>query len=295
VQLRRGTHHDGEVQLYTDDEIGEGFVFVPSSVAIIGGDEEAYNGLPRQELLVSDFAIAKYPVTFRDYCRFLDSLSEDEAARRLPRDTQMTGGGLLVEKIDGKWAPTDGLIEGQALEMFPRSEFWNVPVCLVDWYDAKAYARSLGARLPDELEWEKAARGVDGRAYPWGDRFDPTFCKMQDSRSFAPQPEPVGTFAADESPYGVRDLAGGMREWMGDVFGEKSRAELDVQPEPAPGTQRGESMLCVKVVATRITLVLEPVGVDQPRHVVGRVGFQGFEEGQFFGHERSPGAVNGPR
>jgi eukaryotic-like serine/threonine-protein kinase len=243
VLLRRGTHHDGEVTLYTEDEIGEGFVFVPGGVATLGGDEEAYNALPGQEHHVSDFAIARVPITFREYCAFLDALPEDEAARRLPRDTQMAGGGLLVERVDGRWQPAEGLIEGEARKMFPRGDghYWNVPVCLVDWFDARAFARSRNARLPNELEWEKAARGVDGRVYPWGDRFDPTFCKMRDSRPFTQQPEPIGTFPPDESPYGVRDLAGGMREWVGDIFGERSATELDAEAEPPAGTERGES------------------------------------------------------
>jgi serine/threonine-protein kinase len=54
--------------------------------------------------------------------------------------------------------------------------------------------------------------------YPWGDHFDPTFCKMRASRDGAPRPEPVGSFAVDCSPYGVRDLAGGVREWCDDWF-----------------------------------------------------------------------------
>src|SRR5262245_4285541 len=127
--------------------------------------------------------------------------------------------------------------------MFPRGDghFWNVPVCLVDWFDARAFAASRGARLPMELEWEKAARGVDGRVYPWGDRFDPTFCKMRDSRPFAQQPEPIGSFGPDESAYCVRDLAGGMREWVGDIFGDRTANELDAEVEPPAGTERGES------------------------------------------------------
>ena len=74
------------------------------------------------------------------------------------------------------------------------------------------------------MEWEKAARGVDGRIFPWGDKFDATFCKMRNSRPEAPQPEPVGAFSFDTSPYGVRDCSGGVREW---VITEPSAAHLD--------------------------------------------------------------------
>ncbi|HEY8079514.1 MAG TPA: protein kinase, partial [Labilithrix sp.] len=142
VLVPRGGDHDGEVNLYAEEEIGAEFVYVPGGTAILGGDPEAYNALPRHEPLVRDFAIARFPVTFRQYCAFLDALGTEAVARRLPRDTAGSGGGLLVEELEGKWVPADGLIEGEARKMFAREDFWNVPVCLVDWFDAKAYCRS---------------------------------------------------------------------------------------------------------------------------------------------------------
>src|SRR5262249_2944491 len=79
------------------------------------------------------------------------------------------------------------------------------------------------------------------RFHPWGDRFDPTFCLMRASRPFHAQPEPVGTFPADVSPYGVRDMAGGAREWVADVHGERTAEDAWAEEEPAAGTDRDAS------------------------------------------------------
>ena len=248
----RGVCVETEVNLYTDTEIGESFIYVPGGTAILGGDDEAYSPLPRQERHVDDFAIARVPVTFREYCGFLDDLELEDPAmtrRRAPQDHRGSEGFVVVRGVEGRWEPYAKLIEGDARKKFPAEEgnFWRVPVCLVDWFDARAFARWMSARsghemrLPTEAEWEKAARGVDGRFYPWGDRFDPTFCHMRDSRPYASDAEPVASFPADESPYGVHDVAGGVREWVADIDGEQTACVLDAEAEPGADTERGDS------------------------------------------------------
>jgi eukaryotic-like serine/threonine-protein kinase len=252
VQVGRGEHLRAEVNLYTEAEIGEDFVYIPGGLFIAGGDSLAPSSLPRTRVDVADFAIARFPVTYRGYCAFLDHLQRkgpELARRRAPHDVRGSGGYAAGVGEDGRWEPLDVIIEGDARKAFPIEDghLWNVPVTLVDWFDAVAYCRwqteVLGTpvRLPTEFEWEKAARGTDGRAHPWGDHFDPTFCLMRASRPYIPQAEPVGTFPTDVSPYGVHDMAGGMREWMGDVHDERTWAEATAEPEPASGTERGTS------------------------------------------------------
>ena len=77
-------------------------------------------------------------------------------------------------------------------------------------------------RIPRELEWEKAARGVDGRFFPWGDHFDPTWCSMVHSLQNHSALQPIDSFPVDESVYGIRGMAGNINEWTASGFAKET-------------------------------------------------------------------------
>ncbi len=106
-------------------------------------------------------------------------------------------------------------------ERDPRPKDWNdmlsrpqEPVTGIDWYDASAYAKFAGKRLPTCEEWEKAARGIDGFRYPWGDTWQADACNCAEAG--LRRPEAVGQRPKDRSPYGCVDMAGNVREWVAD-------------------------------------------------------------------------------
>lgn len=187
-------------------------VIIPGGRARLGGDPLSTES---DELVVVElptFVMQRCPVTFRDWFAFLDDLRRrDEAlvGRFVPRTAPAR---LTWHLRDGVWTFETELPR-------PGLDPMTLPVFGISAEAAEVYAKwlseqqGLSWRLPTENEWEKAGRGTDGRIYPWGDHFDATFCKMRDSRPGPPCVEPVGTFEWDVSPYGVRDLAGGVADW----------------------------------------------------------------------------------
>ena len=193
--------------------------FIPAGWFWAGGDEAELNSYSRKRIWLEDYIMSTYPVTNREYLVYLNALVDagqvDEALLRVPRERsgQVGQEGAMIYGRDSN---------GHFI-LVPDADgdLWDLdwPVMMVDWHSANAYAEWYSAKtgrrwmLPDELRWEKAARGVDGRWHVWGDRFDPSYCAMVHSHNGRRLPQPIDSFEIDCSVYGVRGMGGNMVDW----------------------------------------------------------------------------------
>lgn len=244
VLLARGERLARSLQPPPRSSVPEGFVYVPAGRFLYGasGDEGIRRWLlaePLHERRTGPYLVGRTEVTFAQYLEFLRSLPPDERTRRLPAGGGTAQSVQLVERAGrfvltirpGKTAYT--VEENEALiyaeRTTPRPMQWErLPVAGITWDDAVAYAswldrsgRAPRARLCTAREWERAARGADGRWFPHGNTL-----RAQDANHDATYggrsgygPDEVGSYPRSDSPFGVADLAGNVWEWVADDAG----------------------------------------------------------------------------
>jgi len=178
----------------------EDMILIPAGPFTMGQDGSKPKNGPAHTVEVPAFEIDRFEVTNAEFAHFVDQ----------------TGYVTYAEENSSKnWRDA---AEGKD----------NHPVVYVTWDDATAYCEWAGKRLPTEAEWEKAARGDDGRTYPWGSDF------VADNGNFYEGgirgTTAVGSFPAGASPYGVEDMAGNVREWVVDDFEAYPGAAANADP-----------------------------------------------------------------
>ncbi|MEW8438530.1 MAG: SUMF1/EgtB/PvdO family nonheme iron enzyme, partial [Candidatus Thiodiazotropha taylori] len=186
------------------------WVEIPGGEFIYGEEKQ------QQQLTLDSFFIARYPITSAQYQTFIDA------------------GGYEEERW---WRD----LERQS----PEESRWNQPNRPrenVSWYEAIAFCRWLSQqlgyeiRLPTEQEWEKAARGTDGREYPWGNGYRAGFANVDENEttagpSYLGQTVAVGLYPQGASPYGVMDLAGNVWEWCLNKYGNPEDTTIDISDD----------------------------------------------------------------
>lgn len=225
VFIGRGEHWDGcdpegkirAIRLPKLGEIKQNESFVAAGWFQCGGDLEAYKCFSKRRVWVDDFIIQSFQVSNHQYIEFLNHLIEtgqgDDALKYSPKDK---GRKDRVE-IYGRDKSTGRFHLAPDLEGDLWQDDW--PVHMLDWFSIAAYSDWVSQKsgltwsVPDEYQWEKAARGTDGRWYPWGNEFDPSYACMIDSHPNRPLPQSIYSFPIDCSVYGVRGMAGNTADW----------------------------------------------------------------------------------
>ena len=169
---------------------------IPAGVFLMGNDHGPEDERPQHRVSLQDFFIDRTKVTNVAFAEFLNSRGPEGPKGEKYFDVD--DNDTRIHRRDGKWQADGG--------------FENNPVVEASWYGALAYCQWRGKRLPTEAEWEKAARGTDGRRYPWGNE-PPDRTRAQFNGGWNDL-RPVGSFPKGASPYGLLDAAGNGWEWV---------------------------------------------------------------------------------
>jgi serine/threonine protein kinase/formylglycine-generating enzyme required for sulfatase activity len=240
LRLARGQKQRVELPLLRKGALPEGFIYVPPGQAFFGSAaedsvREFFNSTPIHEVRTRGYFIARHETTFADWIAFMEALTPEQRAPHLPSVGSTLHGQLRMERKQDGWhlhlqpssKPYD-VRAGEKVHYASRQrlqlqDWLRMPVAGINFESAKAYAQWLadtgrvaGARLCSELEWERAARGVDGREYPHGDTLAPHEANFDLTYGKEPEnfgPDEVGSHPASRSPFGLDDMVGNVWEW----------------------------------------------------------------------------------
>ena len=192
-----------ESALKTNKGKWEEMTLVPAGEFLMGSREEDFipEEMPQHAVIIDAFYIDRYEVTNAQYWEFMDYIMKTGDHSKCSTS----------EPINKSHLPGNSF-RGYEYKYYNYPDY---PVTRVDWYDAYAYAAWAGKRLPTEAEWEKAARGTDGRRFPWGNVWEIKFCNVGTDGNL---PVSVGSFEEGNSVYGCYDMTGSVSEWCEDWY-----------------------------------------------------------------------------
>jgi formylglycine-generating enzyme required for sulfatase activity len=206
-------------------------LLIPAGTFLMGsGDNDFPAGpdeRPQHEVTLDAFYIDQYEVSVEQFAALLNRLGHyqgtcDGFDCGLPRHVAGYSSYLLEEDLG------DGTVQYYAL-----TGFADYPINHVSWYGASFYCQAMGGRLPTEAEWEYAARGTDGRIYPWGNEPPNKEKAVYQSESYDDL-LPVDALPRGASPFGVYGMAGSMWEWVADWYDENFYAESVAENPTGP-------------------------------------------------------------
>jgi len=252
---------DAPVPIYDTGVDANAWVRVPAGEFVAGQFNEAATIDYDYEIMVTDVTVAQYvdflnkalaDGTVKIGSQAVMGFYPGDIYRGVKHEIRIDPGDYPLVPLND--AASRFTFDGKA---FVVKEGWeNHPMTNVSWFGGRAYCEYYGWRLPSEMEWEKAARGSDGRAYPWGNEITPHHANyyasrdpFEDMRTFGSRTSPVGFYNGKRynnyttydaaSPYGLYDMAGNVWQWVGDVHpgfsdrlmrgGSKDTYEMDLR------------------------------------------------------------------
>ena len=214
----------GDARVMLAQALDASMVLVPAGEFLMGSDAGDPDEHPQRRVYLDAYEIDKYEVTNVQYRRFLLATGHEPP--------QSWPGRYVAFRPDRDpdWRGAE----------YPDGEATH-PVVAVNWEDATAYCAWAGKRLPIEAEWEKAARGTDGRVYPWGEEWDMGRANVGETGLGYTQP--VGSYPGGASPYGALDMAGNAWEWVADLYDRQYYTYAPDRNPPGPASGTGERIL----------------------------------------------------